>query len=90
MAKFRFDKRKLERVVKQAAQAKGDELTAQLTTDLNALNPACTGRPMQEVKTKVQQTWRRRMPNDLPEPKLTEFAEKLAAGGTVRVTAVMK
>ena len=90
MAKFRFDKRKMEKVIKQAAQAKGDELTAKLTADLNALNPACTGQPVDQVKTQVQQVWRRRMSTDLAEPKLTEFAEKLAAGGAVRVTAVLK
>ncbi|MFJ7990313.1 hypothetical protein [Streptomyces sp. NPDC096351] len=90
MAKFNFDKRKLEKVVRQAAQAKGDELASQLTSDLNALNPGVTGRPVDEVKVDVQKVWRRRMQNDLPEAKLKEFAEKLAAGGTVRVTAVMK
>ncbi|MFH8581646.1 hypothetical protein [Streptomyces zaomyceticus] len=90
MAKFEFDKRKLEKVVRQAAQAKGDELAAQLTSSLNALSPACVGRPVNEVKVEVQRAWRRRMENDLPEPKLTEFAEQLAGGGTVRVNAVMK
>ncbi|MFE5512252.1 hypothetical protein ACFQ9J_16865 [Streptomyces sp. NPDC056529] len=90
MAKFNFDKRKLEKVVRRAAQVKGDELARQLTSDLNALNPACVGRPVDEVKVEVQRVWRRLMESDLPEPKITEFAEKIAGGGTVRVEAVMK
>ncbi|WP_329125990.1 hypothetical protein [Streptomyces sp. NBC_01353] len=90
MAKFKFDKRKLQKVVNQAAQAKGDELADQLTADLNALSPACIGRPVDEVMVEVQRVWRRRMSTALREPKLTEFAEKLAGGGSVRVTAVLR
>ncbi|QGZ53382.1 hypothetical protein GPZ77_34720 (plasmid) [Streptomyces sp. QHH-9511] len=90
MAKFKFDKRKLQKVVNQAAQAKGDELADQLTADLNALSPSCKGRPVNEVKVEVQKVWRRRMSSDLPEPKVTEFAETLAGGGSVRVTAAVK
>ncbi|MGW5003222.1 hypothetical protein ACWEP8_36840 [Streptomyces hydrogenans] len=87
MAKFKFNKSAMQKVIKQAAQAKGEEIAAQLTVDLNALKPACIGQPVGEVKAKVQQAWRRRMHSDLSEPKLTEFAELLVAGGTVRVTA---
>lgn len=86
MAKFNFDKRKLQKAVEQAAHKKLTTITEKLSLELNALTPTYRGRPVDEVKPAVQQVWRKHLMKDLPEPKLTEFAEQIAAGGTVRVT----
>ncbi|MEU5323023.1 hypothetical protein AB0G67_40665 [Streptomyces sp. NPDC021056] len=82
--KVTINKGALQKVARQATR----DLASKLTRALNALTPQYQGRPLDEVKRAVQQTWARNSGGgSITDPELTEFAEKIAAGGRVEVRA---
>lgn len=86
--KIKFDDRALKKAVKQAAEKTARSMASDLTRALNALTAQYEGRPVDEVKTAVQSTWKRHSGGgSITDPELTEFAEKIASGGRVEVRA---
>ncbi|MFJ1993061.1 hypothetical protein [Streptomyces asiaticus] len=81
-SKFQFN----EGAIKKVAEQRVAKLAADLTRKLNALTAEYEGRPLDEVKTAVQQVWARETGGgSITDPELTQFAEQIAAGGQVSV-----
>lgn len=78
-SKVTFNESVLEKVAQQAAQQWAD----------NALVDTYQGRPIEEVKAAVAETWRCEGGEgaSITDPELTQYAEPIAAGGTIRIEA---
>jgi len=80
MASFNIDEGALHRAVNQGLRQK----TAEVNRDLNALTPAYTGKPLEEIKREVQRVWGRHFGGGrLPEDEVSQFAQIIHDGGRV-------
>ncbi|MGW6144307.1 hypothetical protein [Streptomyces sp. NPDC055140] len=83
-SKLKIDDSALRKVAEQATR----KLASDLTRALNVLTPQYQGRPLDEVKKAVAETWSRHSGGgSITDPELTKFAEQIAAGGQVTVNA---
>ncbi|MFC9121684.1 hypothetical protein ACFTXO_18100 [Streptomyces sp. NPDC057067] len=86
-AKLSFDARTFERGIKKAAGGMMQKLAADLTKMLNGMSQEFEGRPVEEIKPVLQQRWKRVADGSITDPRLTQYAEQVAAGGTFNITA---
>jgi hypothetical protein len=80
MADFKFDQRALDKLAKQAVEAKAKEIQAML----DRLSRSCQGKPVDEVKRTLKREWERDG-GKITDPELSQYAEVLATGGRVQV-----
>jgi hypothetical protein len=86
--KVSFDTRGFERGIKKAAGEMVQKLAAELTKMLNGMSREFKGRPVEEIKPVLQQRWKRTTDGgSITDPQLTQYAEQIAAGGSIKVTA---
>mgnify|MGYP003576037326 CR=1 FL=1 len=85
--KLKMNKLKIdERALKKVAEQKVAEMADDLTVALNDLTPYYEGRPIEEVKSAVQETWAEASGGgSITDPHLTAFAEQISQGGRVVV-----
>ena len=82
MAKFKFDKRALNKVVAKGVQS----MASDLTKALNGLTAQYQGRPLDEIKPAVQRVWAKHSGGgSITDPELTQFAQQIHDGGRVEV-----
>lgn len=77
---FSYDRRALDRAVKDATKGAIGDLTKSTQSALDALHRQMSGQPVERVKPKLAQAWKSKMGEALTEPQLTEWATAIANG----------
>lgn len=84
---FSFDKRALDRAVKDATKGAIRDLTKNTQTALDRLHRQMSGQPVEKVKPKLAQVWKSQMGEALREPQLTEWATSISNGQRIVLRA---
>ena len=79
-----FDAGKFEANLKKQMNAGLKRYAAKLQGALDGVHERMSGRPVEEVKTELQSTWRATTGDgDITDPHLTEFAQAISDGQRV-------
>ena len=86
MAKFKFDSRKLEQAVMEAADGAVRARANQLQQLVDSLGASHRGRPVDDVKVALRSGWQAATGDgDITDPELTQWATHIANGRPIHI-----